>query len=72
MYGFKLGTYDYKEIGHLEGSNGGIPEGKFEVLLLGAWLGSVVGLVIGFNKGTVLGSWYWKALGTTLGDLVGI
>ena len=40
--------------------------------MLGDFLGSVVGLVIGFNKVTVLGSWYGKVLGTTLGDLVGI
>ena len=40
--------------------------------MLGDWLGSVVVLVIGFNKGTLLGFWGGKVLGRTLGSLVGI
>ena len=35
-------------------------------------LRSVVGLLIGFHKGTVLGSWYGKVIVTTLGYIVGI
>ena len=35
-------------------------------------LDQCVGLVIIFDKGTVLDSWYGKVLGKTLGDLVGL
>ena len=49
-----------------------ISEGDFDLLLIGDLLGSVVGLVIGFNKVTVLCYWYGKVIGTTLGDLVGL
>ena len=72
MDGFTLGTYAGKKLGYLEVSTEGIAEGDFGVLLLGDWIGSVVGLLIYFNKGTLLGAWYGKGLGTTLGGLFGI
>ena len=72
MDGFTLGTYDDTELGSLEGSTEGIIEVDFEGLLLDDWLGSVIALVIGFNKVIVLSSWYGKVIGTTLGALVGL
>ena len=57
---------------YLEFSTKGAAEGKLEVFFLGAYIVSVVGLVLGFNKVTILGFWYVKALGRALGDLVGI
>ena len=38
--------------------------------VLGSWLGSVVGLVIGCNEGNGLSLWYGKVLSRTDGDLV--
>ena len=69
---FILGTYNDTELGSLEVSTEVISEGNFGGFLLGAWLGSVVGLVISLNKGTVLGSCYVKIFVTTLGDMFGI
>ena len=46
--------------------------GKFEGLFPGYQLGSVVGLVIGFNQVNELGLWDGKLLGRTLGSMVGI
>ena len=54
MYGFTLGTYYDTELGSLDGLTEGIAEVNFEGLLLGDLLVSVFGLVIVFNKGTVL------------------
>ena len=45
---------------------------SLRVCLLGALLGSVVVLVLGFNESTKLGFWYGKVIGRTLGSLVGI
>ena len=59
-------------LGYLEISTEGDTEGNLEGLLLDALLVSVVGLVLCFNKGTVLGYWNGKFLGRTLGALVGI
>ena len=70
--GFTLCTYYDTKLLSLEGLTEIIADGNFEGLLLGDWLVSVVGLVIGFNKGAVIGSWYGKVLVTTLGDLVGL
>ena len=72
MYGFTLCTYGDTDRGYLEVPTEGVADGNFEGLFLITWLGSVVGLVIGFNKGSVLVYCYGKVLGTTLGDLVGI
>ena len=47
-------TYGIK-IESSECSADGNTHGKFEGLLLGAWLVSVVGLDLGINKGTELG-----------------
>ena len=38
-------------------------------MLLGAWLGSIIGLEIGNNEGTKLGFWDGKVIGTTLGTM---
>ena len=70
--GFTLSTYDDTDIGYLEGLTEVISEGNFDLLLLGDLLGSVVGLVIGFNKVTVLCYLCGKVLGTALGNMVGL
>ena len=59
-------------IRYLEGSTEVTAGGNLKVLFLGAWIGSVVGLVIDFNKSTVLGLLDGKLFGRTLWDLVGI
>ena len=66
-----LGICDGIVIGSLEDFIYEDLVGKFECLLLGTWLGSVVGLVLGYNEGMELGLWDGKVLGRTLGDLFG-
>ena len=50
LYRFTIGTYDGTYLRSLEISTEVIAEGNFEVLFLGDWLLSVVGLVIGVMK----------------------
>ena len=40
--------------------------------VIGYFLGSVLGLLLGFNEGTELCFWCGKVPGITLGDLVGL
>ena len=70
--GISLVTYDVKVIRYLEGSTELIVEDSFGFLLLGARLGSVVGILIGFMKDPVLGLRDGKVLGRTLGVFVGL
>ena len=72
MDGISLVTYDVKVIRYLEGSTELIVEDSIGCLLLGARLGSVVGILIGFMKGPVLGLRDGKVLGRTLGVFVGL
>ena len=72
MDGLPLGTCDSTLLLSLEGFIDGAVVGKFEGLLLGYWIGSVVELVCGFNEGTELVFWDMKVLDRTLGDMVGL
>ena len=67
-----LGTYYSKVLRYLEALTEVTPEVNLMGLLLGYWLGSVVRLLLGFNKGTVRGFWDGKVLGRTSGALVGL
>ena len=62
MYIFLLVTYDDTELGSTDGT----VDGKFEVLLLGASLGSLDGLEVGCTEGTKLCISDVRVLGTTL------
>ena len=55
MNGISIGTYDVTVIISLEGLTGGSVGVNLEDLFLGAWLGSFVGIVLGFKKGNLLG-----------------
>ena len=59
-------------IGYLESFIVGDVVDKFEGLLLEARLGSVVGIVLGFNEDTKLGFWDGKVLEKIPWALVGI
>ena len=62
MYIFLLVTYDGTELGSTDGT----ADGKFEVLLLGASLGSIDGLEVGCTEGNKLCLSNERVLGTTL------
>ena len=70
VYGISIGTYDVTVL-ILEGSTEGIAEGKFEGLLLGAWIGYLNRLEIVTDDGNTLWLLYGKLFGATLGALDG-
>ena len=64
-----LVTYDYTEIGSLEGCNDGNADVKFYGWLLVAILGLVVGIKLLTDGLTELGFWDGTLFGTTLGSI---
>ena len=67
-----LGTCDGTVLGFLEGFVYQVVVGKFEGLLLGNWIVSIVRILPGFNEVTKLVLWYGKVLNIKHGALVGI
>ena len=67
LNGLPIGVWFGTKLVEFECSTDWNAYGKYEGLFLEYWLGLVVGLVIGFNKGTVLGFWDGKCLEEHLG-----
>ena len=72
LQGFILGTYDGADIGWPEGSTEISTGGNLEGLLLGDWIISLYGIMIGTNVGNEIGLSDGKVIGRRLKDLVGI